>query len=581
MKKLLSVLAVVALFSLCGNFLSAQTAEDAKFKKFQDNFWDAYFKFFPTQATIHGYPKYNDRLEDLSEGVIDKFHDSLDSFNSELISKIDKTKLSFDLKLEHEIIVDFIDQLLIKFERLVPWEYNPLFYNEIIVESTRALLAKGTTAANVKNAAARIKAMPGLIQKARENLKTPAEDYTRAAIEQMPAIIDFYKNEVSRLSDGTAAMQTDISKTIAALEEYRRFLQNTLLPKSTGNFRLGEDHQKMLRSKSQGNLSILDDIVARSRADFNNIRREMFLVCIPFYKIMYPHIDIEQLGTTKGEEATRYTIIQGVLDKIKTEHIEKGQYLNSINETVANLKAFIKGKNLFDPPSQSLKIEPMPPYFTKNLWTYLMTPGAFEQDDSYTLFIKPIPDSWTPEQVKSFLEEHNNYYMSFMVTQDVFPGTFVPTAVAFQGISPLRKINANQALIKGWPVYLESILVEEGFNNYDLRTRLHQLKSLLKNVILFQMDLNVHQGTYTKDKVVDYMMKGGFMTEAEAALMWKHIVLNPGDAALPYIGYQEIIELEKDLRRIKGQNFDTREFMNKILSYGPISLRAIRTRLIS
>ncbi|MCK7476233.1 MAG: hypothetical protein M0C28_00560 [Candidatus Moduliflexus flocculans] len=82
-----------------------------------------------------------------------------------------------------------------------------------------------------------------------------------------------------------------------------------------------EAHLRTLRMRTQGNLPILEEVVQRSLADFNNIRREMFLVCIPFYKIMYPNIDIEQLGRTKGEEQTRNIVIQGVLDKIKSDHV--------------------------------------------------------------------------------------------------------------------------------------------------------------------------------------------------------------------------------------------------------------------
>ena len=52
--------------------------------------------------------------------------------------------------------------------------------------------------------------------------------------------------------------------------------------------------------------------------------------------------------------------------------------------------------------------------------------------------------------------------------------------------------------------------MESGYGNYDLRSRLNQLKLLLKNVLDFQMDVSVHQGTYTKEKVVDTMMTKGF-----------------------------------------------------------------------
>ncbi len=142
MKKTAIVLAVLAILACGTGALLAQSPEDAKFKKFQDTFWDAYFKFYPTAGTLQGYTKYNDKLEDPSEGNLDKFNETLDGFNQELVSKIDKTKLSPDNQLEHEMLLDFLDMEFLKLQNLIPWEYNPLLYNDLFVNSLRSLLLK-------------------------------------------------------------------------------------------------------------------------------------------------------------------------------------------------------------------------------------------------------------------------------------------------------------------------------------------------------------------------------------------------------------------------------------------------------
>ena len=65
MKKTILTLTVLAFLVFTAGSLLGQTPEDAKFKKFQETFWDAYFKVFPTQGSLQGYTKYNDKLEDL------------------------------------------------------------------------------------------------------------------------------------------------------------------------------------------------------------------------------------------------------------------------------------------------------------------------------------------------------------------------------------------------------------------------------------------------------------------------------------------------------------------------------------
>ncbi len=69
---------------------------------------------------------------------------------------------------------------------------------------------------------------------------------------------------------------------------------------------------------------------------------------------------------------------------------------------------------------------------------------------------------------------------------------------------------------------------------------------MLKTVIDFQLELNIHQGGMTKEQAINYMIRTGFQTEIEAERKWNQILLNPGDAALTYIGYQEILDMEKD-----------------------------------
>lgn len=578
MKKTAIVVAVLAVFACTTGVLLAQSAEDAKFKKFQDTFWDSYFKFYPTTGTLQGYTKYNDKLEDPSEGALDKFNEALTGFNTELVSKLDMGKLSADNQIEREMLLDFIDLEFLKLQYILPWNDNPMLYNDLFVQSVRSLLVKNGSS-GVAAATARAKLLPGLIKRAKDSLKNPPQEYTQAAIDQMPAIIDFYRVEIPKLSGGASALQAETVKVVAALEDYQRYLKGELLAKSTGNFRMRDWHKQILQKTTQGNLPIVEELLPQSQTDVANIRREMLLVCIPFYKLMYPDVDIEQLGRTKGEEQTRNIVIQGVLDKIKGDHVGRDEFVNRITTGVSDIRTFIQQQGIIDLPADPLAIEPMPAYFADGAWTLLTGPGAFEGSGPYTLYVRPIPAAWSAEDAASFLEEHNNYYVDFMIVQKIFPGVFVPLALARKDPSVVKRMAANQGLIKGWPIFLEDMFMESGYGNYDLRSRLNQLKLLLKNVLDFQMDVSVHQGTYTKEKVVDTMMTKGFMSKIEAERRWNQIVLSPGEGSQPYIGYREILAMEKDYSKLKGESFNTKDFLQKLLSFGAIPLRTLRTKL--
>ena len=57
------------------------------------------------------------------------------------------------------------------------------------------------------------------------------------------------------------------------------------------------------------------------------------------------------------------------------------------------------------------------------------------------------------------------------------------------------------------------------------------------------------------------------------------IVLHPCEAAYAYIGYQEILDMEKDYKAAKGDSFSKKEFLNKLLSFGPLPLHILRTKI--
>jgi hypothetical protein len=373
--------------------------------------------------------------------------------------------------------------------------------------------------------------------------------------------------------------QAEWTKVVAALEDYHSFLKAQLLPKSTGNFRLGEQaHSRLLTLTSEFSIPA-QELVARAGADFKNLRREMFLVCIPFYRVMYPNINLEQLTTQRGEEEVRDIVIQGVFDKIKVEHPTRENFLENNKAIVETLKNFFEQTKLIDLPDSGMTIETMPLACRGANLTRLLTPGAYETGGPYSVEISPLPAEMSDVQVKDLLEEYNDFYAPFWTVRHIFPGSFVPAFFTAKSGTLMRKLYPNMPLFKGWPVYVEEMLIYGGFGNYDLRQRLNQIKSQLKIVMDFQLELNIHQAGMTKEQAISYMTKRGFQTSAEAESKWNRILLAPCNAAYAYVGIQEIWDMEKDYKKLKGEAFSQKEFLQKLLSYGALPIRHLKAKL--
>jgi hypothetical protein len=585
-----AIIALIGLLAFAGfvGFAGQQNAEDVKFQKLVDNYFDTYWKFYPTQATQAGYYKYNDRLEDFAESTIEKYLDGMDKVNAELVNKIAKDKLSPEKQTDLDMLRDWIDLDMLRLERIVPQQLNPLIYNEIILQTFRVLLTKefAPLDARLKSAAERAKALPGFIKLAKENLKTPPKEYTDAAVRQYRFILDFLKTELPKLIEPAGAdvktkFQTEWAKALPAIEDFGRFLEGDLLSRSTGNFRLGEAHQRMIQLTIGGSI-MLNELGARAKADTTNIRNEMFKNCFAYYKIMDPEFDIERPPANMTTEQQITKVINHILNRFRGPRPPSTEdFLPRVQAAAQQLKDFIASKGLLDVPNDLPVLEVMPRHMRFDQLVQLVYPAPYDPNDKFKLYINPYAEMLPPDKAQSFNEEYSNMLIPIWTAEKIFPGTFAPAAVSWKNSSLIQKLSPNKALNAGWPLYAQDMFVFAGFNDYDLRQRLMELKLKLRALINFTLDISIHEGSSTKEQAVRYLTSTGFTSEAEAEREWNMIVTHPLEAAYAYIGYQEILDMEKDYKAAKGAAFSQKEFLQKLTSYGSLPLRFLKARLAS
>jgi hypothetical protein len=576
-------LAFVALSTV--QLFSQQSAEDQKFQKLLDSYFDAYWKFYPTAATLAGFHSYDDKLEDFKIKTLEKRQDELDEFNQQLVAEIDSQRLSPDYRIDHALIVAAIDRELMLHEMMLPWEYNPIFYNQIFLNCIHGLFSKefASLETRAKNAEARLKDLEKFIAQAKENLKNPAEIYTQTAINQYPVVLNFFSNELPGLIDSTsddikAKLQAALAKVIPVLNDYQNCLQNELLPKSTGNFRLVEAHARLVRTTYENNIPV-QELIAQAQTDSKNIRREMFKVCFPFYKIMDPQFDIEN-PPNLSEDQLINSVVSHVLERFKGNHVEKEEFLDKIKSVAGDIKGFFEENPFAQLPPEDLEIVPAPPEALQTTWIKLVSPAPYDTSGTFRVQISPFPEDMAEDKLQDFLEEYTNSFFPFWVTGNVYPGCFVPAATTFSDASLVRKMYPNMAVLMGWSQMFGEDMIKNGYGNYDLRLRLNQLKYDLRPIVTFIVEFQIHQGPWEKQDAVNYMTRVGFFTESEAERMWDEILLNPLMATYAYVGLQEYKALEKEYKNLKGDSFSKREFLTEVLSHGAIPFRFLKNLIL-
>jgi hypothetical protein len=97
---------------------------------------------------------------------------------------------------------------------------------------------------------AREKAMPAALAAARANLDNPPRVYVEIAIEQLDSNREMFKSAVTEAFKdvGDPALRADFTKAndavMAALADYKTWLQKDLLPRAKGEFAYGADTYK-------------------------------------------------------------------------------------------------------------------------------------------------------------------------------------------------------------------------------------------------------------------------------------------------------------------------------------------------
>ena len=236
----------LAIVALCAPALMAQAPQaasaDAAFETLAKGIIDGYLRLNPESATQLGDHRFDDRLSDMSLKGLEEQRAWAKSQRVALMT-ISEARLSAENRVDRAILLDQMDATLFQLDELKSWQGNPLAYNP--GDALYGLLSRefAPLPERLKSVKARLLLIPGLLDAAKANLKHPPRIYTETAIQQLLGALGMVKEDVAAaaaqagLKDELAPAQDRAAK---ALESYIVWLKSDLLPRSTGDFRIGK-----------------------------------------------------------------------------------------------------------------------------------------------------------------------------------------------------------------------------------------------------------------------------------------------------------------------------------------------------
>jgi uncharacterized protein (DUF885 family) len=552
----------------------AQASEDAKLASFFKSYLDENFRRQPLEATGLGDHRFDNLLDDISPQARDGWLTFARQTLTELPSQVDYKRLTRDGQIDFEIFQHELQTGIWLTENTHPFEEDPRTYGGYINDGVYLLLTHSTLPkeTNISNCLARMAEIPRIIQTAKTTLTHPPKPILETAIRQNRGAISFFQKDIFELAGETP--QLDKLKSAAAavagqLQDYQKFLEGELMPRATGQWRLGrEKFERKLELVLDSGMSA-DQVLADAEAEFTRVRDDMYVVSRQLWPVYFP----ETVLPPDDPEGRRQTITK-VVDAVNQEHGQPENLVADARATVEKIKAFIRRRNYLRLPVPDLcQVIEMPEFRRGNSLAYLDNAPPLDPKASSYYAVSPPPSDWTPAQVKSFLEEYNSHMLQILTIHEGYPGHYVQLERANGNPSLIRRVYQSGPFVEGWAVYGEVTMLNEGYGGGDLRLRLMQQKFYLRAVANAILDNKMHCTQLSDEEAMKFLTQDAFQSEGEAKLKLIRAKQSSTQLSTYFVGRMAHYRLHQQIERELGDKFDLARYHEAVLSHGSVPVK--------
>jgi uncharacterized protein (DUF885 family) len=574
MLRLLPLLAVFLLLP----FAFARTAqgenEDDKLLKIFKSWLDADFKLRPIEATRLGEHGFDDKLADYSLASR-KAHEKLLLTTQERLTKsLNAEKLSASGKLDLDIFQDHLQRELWFHRNTNSLTEDPRTYNDGITESVYLLLSQSTLPRerNVRNALSRITQIPKVVESAMKNLESPPKIWVETAIKQNKGAIAFYAGGIYELAQENpekSELKPACDKLVKILEGYQKFLEEKLLPRAKGDWRIGkEKFFAKLVTELQADIPARE-VLSLAKAEAKRVENDMYIIARQLWHKAYPK---ETLPLE--DEMGRRETIKRVLAQTNKDHGKVEELLDEAKSLSTKIKKFITEKDILRlPDPDRCKIVEMPEFQRGFSVAYLNPAPPLDPKAASFYAISPPPSGWDARRVESFLQEYNRSMMAILTIHEAYPGHYVQLEYSNRHPSLVRRILQSGTFAEGWAVYTEQMMLDQGYGEGDLVLRLNQLKFYLRAVINAILDHEMHCNDMSDEQAMKLLVENGFQSEGEALGKVTRAKLSSCQLSTYFVGRMAFWNLRQKVQREMGDTFELGRYHEAVLSQGTIPVK--------
>lgn len=569
MRRLGSTLAVVL---LAIGFLQACDRQhagsgDEAFRRLASEIFEYTYKQNPSNATYLGIHKYDDKIADYSADAIAADAEAVKSFRSRL-DGVDADTLTLNAQLDLEQTKHALDGMLLRDEVVRQWAKDPDTYSSGITNDAFVMISRNFAPPEqrLRSLTSRLKLMPNALAQARENLDNPPRIYTEIAIDQLDGNRDFFATDVpaafADVKDQAllAEFKTANDAVIAALDDYKGWLENDLLPRSHGSFAYGADTYRKVLDADEMITTPLPELLSVAENDLKH-NQEAFAEAARKINPAKPALD--------------------VLADVQKDFPPPSEVLAVTQGNLDSLARFVGGKQIIDvPPAPPAKVVETPPFLRATTSASMDIPGPFEKVATEAYFNMTLPDpSWPKNEQDEFMSQWYRASISNVSVHEVWPGHYVQFLYAKDYPSDVRKVFSAASNFEGWAHYCEQMMLDEGLHADDPRYRLAQLQDALLRDVRFIVGIKMHTQGMTVEQAQRMFVEQAYQPAPVAESEAKR---GTSDATYGYytMGKLAILKLRDDYQKKLGDAYSLKGFHDAFVKLGPLPLPLIRKAML-
>ncbi len=556
MTKILAIVALCAVLFIPASSGAKQLSAGEKLQATAEAFIEKWFAFDPVIATEMGDHTNDYRYPDFSQKSFGRYAAALRDLRNDL-NGISQQQLNADEKLDYLTLQSDIETQLLYLSRSLILQDNPKLFSGKAIDGLYQVMQSQSLSDTSKfeYILGRLNDLPRFLESAQRLLKEPpqiwillAEDEVERTTTFLTDLADYFGDRLPHRSD---ELKEKIATAANSLEDFSDFL-DALKTKEGQQFAVGKE--------------LFDKL----------LKQQLY--------VDYDSDSLLKIGEAQFAEAARlYDSVSAIVDTLPLpedfayfvpKSFSRADVMDYFQWEINQTRDWLVAHDFATIPSNIAPCVPEEtPAFAERLTGGIIcqTAGPFESAQTSRFHVQPLPDTLSDANRSAYFRYCTRRGFRPTVVHEAYPGRHLQIQMTNHNPSLLRRVQRDEMMTGGWPLYCEGEIYDEAFYGDDLRTYLTVLNGVRFRAARIIVDVKLQTGQFTYQQAVDWMVAN---LDAEVDYIEKEVnsyTLEPTVPSSYLLGKDYLLKI-RDLYKTKmGQQYTLKRFHDFILQQGTIS----------